>query len=78
METVRLKKRFQGFRDQSGYGASFQNRCGGATKKQFFAIVVEAARILRSEWRRREFPYQGGDGAIFQTKAETARLRNNF
>ena len=41
---------------------------------KFLAIVLEAARILRSEWRQRDFTDQGGDGATFYTKAEKARL----
>ena len=44
---------------------------------QVFRDVVEAAQFSRSEWRRRAFPDQSGDGATFQTKAETVRLRNN-
>ena len=29
---------------------------------------MEAARLSRSEWRRQDFPDQGGDGATFQTE----------
>ena len=32
------------------------------------------ARLSRPRQRRRDFPDQGGDGATFQTKAETASL----
>ena len=44
---------------------------------QTFATVVKAARLSRSEWRRCDFPDQGGDGLIFQTITETARPRIN-
>ena len=47
---------------------------GGATNNHFIATVKEAARLSRSEWRRRDFPEEGRDGAIFQAKAESARL----
>ena len=38
---------------------------------------METTRFFRPKRRRRDFSDQGGDGATFQTGAETARLRNN-
>ena len=73
-----------GCRAQSGDGATFQTKQrwrdysdqggDGASKNQFFASVMEAVWLWRSDWRRREFPHQGGNGATFRTKAEMARL----
>ena len=67
-ETARLsglKRRWRDCSDQGGEGAN---------KNQFFATVVEAVRLWRSDWIQREFTDQGGNGATFRTKAEMARL----
>ena len=79
VETARLSRPWGIRRDSKGNGSlDFPDRGGdGATNNHFIATVVEAARLSRSEWRRRDFPDQGGYGAFFQTEAETARLRNN-
>ena len=77
-ETAQLSEPKQRWRDYSDQGGD------GATKNQFFATVVEAVRLWRSDLRlsrprrkRRDFLDQSRDGATIQTKAETARPRTN-
>ena len=76
---MRLKKQRRDRPDQRGQKVHFQNfrdRGGdGTTKNHFIATVVEASDFRVQT--RGDFSDQGGDGATFQTEAETARLRNN-
>ena len=46
--------------------SSFESGCG--------VTMADTARLSRPRQSTREFPYQSGDGATFQTKSETARL----
>ena len=69
--------------DHGAYDAIFQNKAetarfpdqggDGATKNQFLTTKAETTRLSREKRRRHDPSDQDGDGAIFQTKAETAR-----
>ena len=73
-DTARLRK----WRDSKGNGATGLASAIEMCTFETFQTEVETARPRNHSSlprrRRRDFPDQGGDGATFQTNAETARL----
>ena len=55
-------------RDQVGEDATFQNKADTARPRN------KSSRPLRSKWRLRNFPAQGGNGVTFATEIEPVKL----